>query len=78
MSELKKALEYDIPVNPDKEELDKRNKAWGSNFRTTDEHVQELVDKLCDAIEEVGDAGGWMIGDGIKVKIELEYEYEDK
>ena len=78
MAELKKVIDYCVPVNPDQETLDKKNKEWGTNFRTTDDHANELLDILWKAIDEVGDAGGWMIGDAINVKIELEYEYEDK
>lgn len=74
----KTVIEYDIPVNPDKEEIDKKNKDWGTSFRTTEEHIDELMMKLCEGIEKVGDEGGWYVGDGIKVKIELEYDPENK
>lgn len=47
-------------------------------YKSTDEHVDILIDKLLDAISEVGDAGGWYRHDGIKVKIEVEYVPEDK
>lgn len=73
----KEVIEYDIPIN-NKEDCERINKSLGTNFRPTEEHINELIEKLCNAIEKVGDAGGWYIGDGIKVKIELEYDPENK
>jgi hypothetical protein len=36
------------------------------------------MNKFYDAIQKVGDDGGWYTCDGINVKIELEYEPESK
>jgi hypothetical protein len=74
---LKEVIEYDIPIN-DKEKCEEINKSLGTKFRGTEEHIEELFTLFQDAIERVGDKGGWYIGDGIKVKIELEYDPENK
>jgi hypothetical protein len=74
---LKEVIEYDIPIN-DKEECERINKSLGTNFRSTEEHIEELFNLFQDAIYKVGDKGGWYLGEGIKVKIELEYEPENK
>jgi len=80
----KTVIEYDIPVQ-DEEQVEDYNKKceemFGDQFtplKSTDEHVGILIEKLVDAIEKVGDEGGWYVGDGIKVKIELEYDPENK
>jgi hypothetical protein len=73
----KKVFEYDIPIN-DKEDCERYNKSLGTKFRPTEEHILELMVQLQDAIYEVGDAGGWYLGDGIKIKVEIEYDPENK
>ena len=80
----KEVIEYDIAIQ-DEEDIAEYNKfgreIHGDDFnpfKTTDEHVDILIDKVYDAIEKVGDSGGWYLGDGIKVKIEIEYEPENK
>jgi hypothetical protein len=84
MSDWKKVIEYDIPIQGE-EQVEKHNKMcremFGDQFtplKSTEAHVDILIDKLYEAIDKVGDAGGWYVGDGIKVKIELEYDPEDK
>ena len=74
---MPRVIEYDIPVNS-KKECDRINKSLGTSFRSTEEHIEELIMNLYDTITEVGDEGGWYLGDGIKVKIEVEYSPEDK
>lgn len=80
----KKIIEYIIPIQ-DKEHVDLHNKMckemfglYFTPFVDTDRHIDILIDKLCEAIEELGEQHGWYIGDDIKVKIELEYEPENK
>ena len=77
MNEDKSIIQYDIPVNA-KEECDRINKSLGTSFRSTEEHIDELLERICDTIYEVGDKGGWFLGDGIKVKVEIEYDPENK
>ena len=79
MKTLDKAIiEYHIPIQS-AERVDRFNKMLKEPiYKTTEEHIEILIDKLVDAIEKVGDAGGWYTCDSIKVKIELEYEPEDK
>lgn len=83
----KTIVEYNIPIQ-DKKHIDDYyqicKKLLGENFEptekylTTDEHIDILIDKLCEAIEKLGEENGWYIGDDIKVRIELEYEPESK
>jgi hypothetical protein len=81
----KEVIEYDIPIQ-DEEDCQKHNKMCLEMFgegrftpvKSTDEHLDILIDKFYKALEKVGNAGGWYTGDGIKVKIEIEYEPEDK
>lgn len=77
-------IEYNIPIQ-DKENCNENNRMckemFGDNFtpyKTTEEHIEVLIDKLYKAVEKVGNDGGWYLGDGIKVKIELEYDPENK
>lgn len=80
----KESFEYLIPTQDD-EFCEERNmkyrELFGDKFiplKSTNEHIDILIDKLYDAIDKVGDVGGWYVGDGIRVKIEVEYEPEDK
>lgn len=83
----KKIIEYNIPIQ-DKKHIDdfykKCKELLGENFEstekylTTDEHINILIDKIYDAIKEIGESNGWYIGDDIEVKIELEYKPENK
>ncbi|AYP68153.1 hypothetical protein PQE75_gp021 [Bacillus phage vB_BcoS-136] len=80
----KMVIDYDIPIQG-KEQCDEHNKMceemFGSKFtmiKPTEDHIDDLIQKLYEAIEKVGDDGGWYLGDGIRVKIELEYKPEDK
>jgi hypothetical protein len=80
----KTTVEYFIPIQSAEyvAEVNARYKeTFGDDalqYKSTDEHVDILIDKLLDAVSEVGDAGGWYRHDGIKVKIEVEYVPEDK
>lgn len=80
----KTTVEYFIPIQSAEyvAEINARYKEVFGNvtlqYKSTDEHVDILIDKLLDAISEVGDAGGWYRHDGIEVKIEVEYVPEDK
>lgn len=80
----KESVEYLIPIQ-DKERCEKYNKMWtelvGDKFtpmKSTEEHINSLIDKVFEAIEKIGDNGGWYVGDGIRVKIQVEYEPENK
>lgn len=81
----KATIEYIIPMQSE-EIVDEYNKAYEEMFghkreepyKSTDEHIEILFEKLFDAIGQVGDAGGWYWGDSIRVNIEVEYEPEDK
>jgi hypothetical protein len=86
MIEMEKVVvEYNIPIQGE-EDCEKQNKMCAEMFgkdqytpvQSTEAHIDILFEKLQEAIEKVGDDGGWYLGDGIKVKIELEYDPEDK
>ena len=80
----KTIIEYCIPIQSEEclAQVNKKYKEmFGDRFeeyKSTEEHIDILVDKFLKAITKVGDAGGWYTGDDIKVKIELEYRPEDK
>lgn len=80
----KTTVEYFIPIQSAEyvTEVNARYKeAFGDDalqYKSTDEHIDILIDKLLDAVSEIGDAGGWYRHDGIEVKIEVEYVPEDK
>jgi hypothetical protein len=71
-------FEYDIPINPGKEEIEPYNERFGTKLRTTEEHMEEFHDKIQEKIEEIGDDGGWYVGDGILVRAEIIYDPENK
>ena len=80
----KTVIEYYIPIQS-KETVDRFNKMYEEMFtndfepyKSTEEHIDILIDKFLEAISKVGDTGGWYWGDDIKVRIELEYEPENK
>lgn len=70
-------IDYDVPIN-NEEDCKRINESLGTNFRSTEEHMLELLHEIYEAIGQVGDKGGWYIGDGIKVRAVVEYEPEDK
>lgn len=70
-------LEYVIPIQ-DEEDMNKINESLGTNFKSTEWHMEDLIKKLYDMIEDVIEKGGSYIGDCVSVKIELEYNPEDK
>ena len=80
----KTTVEYFIPIQSPEyvAEVNARNREVFGNdnlqYKSTDEHIDILIDKLLDAIEQVGDAGGWYRHDEIRVKIEVEYIPENK
>lgn len=75
--EPRMSFEYDVPIQ-EKEKCEEINKALGTDFKSTEEHMEILIKKICDGIYEIGDAGGWYLQDGIKVRVEIEYDPENK
>lgn len=73
----KPTLEYVIPIQPEDAKVKEMNESLGTNFMTTLEHIEELLDdKLCKAILESGKS--WYVGDSIQVAVYIEYKPEDK
>lgn len=81
----KTVIEKFIPIQGE-EQCEKHNKMCLEMFgedrftpvKSTEEHIEDLILDLYNKISDVGDDGGWYVGDGIKVKIEIAYEPEDK
>ena len=70
-------IEIIIPIN-NKKDCDRINKNWGTNYKSTEEHIEDFYETIYEKLMECGDNGGWFIGDYIRVKISMEYELEDK
>jgi hypothetical protein len=70
-------IEYIVPIN-NNEEVKKYNEKFPGSYKTTVEHLDELMDKLYNGIRKVGDENGWYKGDVFKVSITIEYLPEDK
>lgn len=77
-NKFKQSIEYLIAINGDEKQVSEKNEKCGTVFKSTEEHYDTLMDKVENVIHEVGDQGGWYIGDGIRVKVEVEYEPENK
>lgn len=80
----KNTLEYYIPIQ-DKESVIKYNNILremrGDNFepcKPTEDHIEILMKKIYSTIHNVGNDGGWYLGDDIRVKVEVEYIPESK
>lgn len=80
----KKIIEYLIPIQG-KKDCEKHNEMckemFGESYtpiKPTEDHIEFLIERLYDTINEVGADGGWYVSDGIRVKIEIEYEPENK
>lgn len=80
----KKVIDYIVPIQSEGQ-VEKYNKMcedmYGENFtplKSTEDHFMIVVDRLCEAFDEVSISGGSYLGDGVSIKIELEYEPEDK
>lgn len=82
---MKKVIEHCIPLQGEKECIryneHQKELLETNNFihaKATEEHVDDLIDEVYRAIDEVGTKGSWNIGDGIEIKIELKYEPGNK
>lgn len=70
-------LEYSIPIQTD-EKVNTINKEWGTNYKTTGWHIDNLLEEVEALIEKCGSEGGWYVNDAIRVRVEVEYIPEDK
>ncbi|PJZ18734.1 hypothetical protein CEW46_26945 [Bacillus cereus] len=70
-------LEYDVPIQSN-EDIEKYNRELGTNFKSMEDHVLEMLVKVNDLVYDCAEQGGNYIGDGVKVKVVVEYDPEDK
>ena len=75
MQKLEKS--FVIPINK-KEDCDRLNATLGTNYKSTDEHIEMFIEEVCNMLANCGNEGGWYVGDCINVKLSMEYECEDK
>lgn len=73
----KQTLDYVIPIQ-DEEKMEEINKSLGTNFKSTEWHIDDLINKIYGMIEDTLNEGGSYIGDFVTVKIEMQYNPEDK
>lgn len=69
--------QFEIPIQ-NKERCDKYNTEFGTNYKPTEENVEDMIHDLYKMIVKVGDEGGWYYGDSIKIDIKVKYCPEDK
>lgn len=74
MDEYKKFV---IPIQDD-ERCQRLNNECGTNFKSTDEHVNNVLDEIFNMIQSTGDNGGWYIYDSIELEVKIKYCPEDK
>lgn len=74
---MEKSKKFNVPVQS-KEDCEKFNKKFGTDFKSMEEHVSDVVDELHNMIEAVGDEGGWYLSDSIEIEIKVKYCPEDK
>lgn len=75
MDELRKT--FYIPIQS-KKRCEDFNKEYGTDYKSTEEHMEKVVDSLYEMITEVGNDGGWYVGDSIEIEIKVKYCPEDK
>lgn len=74
---------YKVPCQPDTN-IKGYNEAMLTAFpdfppvKTTEEHIEELKQKLVDSIYATGETNEWKFGDGVKITVNIEYEPENK
>lgn len=66
-----------IPIQSE-EACNKYNKEYGTDLKSTEEHFGDMIDKLYEMFEKIGDNGGWYVGDCIEIEIKMKYCPEDK
>ena len=69
--------EFYIPIQ-DKERCEELNSKFGTDYKSTEESLDEVFEEMWELIMNCGDEGGWDIGDDIKIKLTVEYEPENK
>lgn len=75
-NEMKIVKEFNIPIQGEKE-CKESNEKYGTNYKTTEEHVSDMIDQIYEIISNLGD-NNWYVGDSLKIQITAEYCPEDK
>jgi hypothetical protein len=68
---------FNIPIQG-KKKCEEFNKEYGTEYKSTEEHVENAIDDLYKMLDDIGNKGGWYIGDSIEIKIKVKYCPEDK
>jgi hypothetical protein len=66
-----------IPIQDD-EQCQRLNNECGTDFKSTDEHINNILDEIFNMIQRTGDNGGWYIYDCIELEVKVKYCPEDK
>jgi hypothetical protein len=68
---------FNIPIHSD-EDVKRANELYNTDYKTTQQHLENAVDDIIDLIGECGDRGGWYIGDSLRITVKVKYCPEDK
>lgn len=68
---------FNIPIQS-KSKCEEFNNEYGTEYKPTDEHLNNMIDELYNMLEKVGDLGGLYIGDSYEIEIKVKYCPEDK
>jgi hypothetical protein len=68
---------FDIPIQS-KKRCEDFNKEYRTEYKSTEEHIEKVIDSLYEMITEVGNVGGWYVGDSFEIEIKVKYCPEDK
>lgn len=68
---------FNIPIQG-KEKCEEFNKEYGTEYKSTDEHLDDMIKELYDMLTNVGNEGGFYVGDSYEIQIKVKYCPEDK
>lgn len=66
-----------IPIQ-NKKQCEEFNKEYGTEYKSTDEHLDNMVDEVYQMVEKIGENGVWYFGDSLEIEIKVKYCPEDK
>lgn len=68
---------FNIPIQS-KSKCEEFNKEYGTEYKSTDEHLDNMIEEIYNMLEKVGDMGGFYLGDSYEIEIKVKYCPEDK
>lgn len=68
---------FNIPIQS-KSKCEEYNKEYGTEYKSTDEHLNSMIEELYGMLEKVGNSGGFYLGDSYEIEIKVKYCPEDK